>query len=105
MPGEVPHALGVEEARLQSEKRIKVVSNAGGLDPEACAQAIRDLGTGAKVAAVTGDDVLPRFGEFDWTNLDTGEAFPSHARVCFTSAPEADVLVGIDRLLRAAAGA
>jgi len=33
-----------------------------------------------------------------------GEAFPSHARVCFTSAPEADVLVGIDRLLRAAAG-
>ncbi|MEI2642953.1 MAG: acyclic terpene utilization AtuA family protein [Candidatus Nanopelagicales bacterium] len=60
------------------EKGIKVVSNAGGLDPEACAQAIRDLGTGAKVAAVTGDDVLPRFGEFDWTNLDTGEAFPSH---------------------------
>jgi len=60
------------------EKGIKVVSNAGGLDPEACAQAIRDLGAGAKVAAVTGDDVLPRFGEFDWTNLDTGEAFPSH---------------------------
>ena len=60
------------------EKGIKVVSNAGGLDPEACAQAIRDLGTGAKVAAVSGDDVLPRFGEFDWTNLDTGEAFPSH---------------------------
>lgn len=60
------------------DKGIKVVSNAGGLDPEALAQAIRDLGTGAKVAAVTGDDVLPRFEEFDWTNLDTGEAFPSH---------------------------
>jgi hypothetical protein len=62
------------------EKGIKVVSNAGGLDPEAAAEAIRDLGTGAKVAAVTGDDLLPRFGEIgaDWTNLDTGEPFPSH---------------------------
>lgn len=62
------------------ERGIKVVSNAGGLDPEACAQAIRDLGTGARVATVTGDDLLPRFGELgdSWVNLDTGEDFPSH---------------------------
>ncbi len=62
------------------ERGIKVVSNAGGLDPEALAQAVRDLGTGAKVACVTGDDLLARFAELggEWTNLDTGEAFPSH---------------------------
>jgi hypothetical protein len=62
------------------ERGIKVVSNAGGLDPQACAQAIRDLGTGAKVATVTGDDLLGRFTEIggDWVNLDTGESFPSH---------------------------
>jgi hypothetical protein len=61
------------------EKGIKVVSNAGGLDPEACAAAIRDLGTGAKVASVSGDDLLPRFSDLGpWTNLDTGEPFTGH---------------------------
>jgi hypothetical protein len=62
------------------EKGIKVVSNAGGLDPVAAAQAIRELGTGAKVASVSGDDLLPRFAEIggQWTNLDTGEAFTGH---------------------------
>ena len=59
---------------------IKVVSNAGGLDPVAAAQAIQDLGTGAKVASVSGDDLLPRFGEVgdQWHNLDTGEPFTGH---------------------------
>lgn len=33
-----------------------------------------------------------------------GAAYPNHARVCFTSAPEADVLEGIDRLVHAARG-
>ncbi len=62
------------------EKGIKVVSNAGGLDPVAAAQAIREMGTGAKVASVSGDDLLPRFAEVggDWTNLDTGEPFTGH---------------------------
>jgi hypothetical protein len=65
-------------------KGIKVVSNAGGLDPEAAAQAIAqaasEKGLTVKVAAVTGDDLLPRFAEVggDWPNLDTGEPFPSH---------------------------
>ena len=61
------------------DRGIKVVSNAGGLDPQALAQAIRDLGTGAKVATVIGDDLLPRFAELGpWDNLDTDETFPSH---------------------------
>lgn len=66
------------------DKGIKVVSNAGGLDPVASAEAIRDMaaekGLQVKVASVSGDDLLPRFAQIggDWPNLDTGEAFPSH---------------------------
>ncbi|WP_066364050.1 acyclic terpene utilization AtuA family protein [Herbidospora mongoliensis] len=56
------------------DRGIKVVSNAGGLDPAACAQAVRDLGLPAKVATVTGDDLMPRLPELGpLVNLDTGE--------------------------------
>ena len=68
-----------------AERGIKVVSNAGGLDPAACAQAVRELastlGISVTVAHVEGDDLLPRSwpelqadGE-SLTNLDTGERF------------------------------
>ncbi|MFE3449853.1 acyclic terpene utilization AtuA family protein [Nonomuraea sp. NPDC059194] len=53
------------------ERGIKVVSNAGGLDPEGCAAAIEKLGLPAKVAYVTGDDVTGH--DLDLVNLDTGE--------------------------------
>src|SRR5215218_2684635 len=43
---------------------IKVVSNAGGLNPAGCARALRELcarlGLAARIAHVEGDDVLPR---------------------------------------------
>jgi hypothetical protein len=43
-------------------KQIKVVSNAGGMNPQACAEALRALaseqGLTPKIAIVTGDDVL-----------------------------------------------
>ena len=47
------------------DKRFKIISNAGGVNPTACAQAIvegaRARGvTGLKVAVVTGDDLLDR---------------------------------------------
>jgi hypothetical protein len=42
---------------------VKIVSNAGGLNPEGLAEAIDRLGLGAKVAHVTGDDVRDRFPE------------------------------------------
>ncbi len=42
---------------------IRVVSNAGGVNPLACAQALRslaeELGVSVKIAVVTGDDVMP----------------------------------------------
>jgi len=46
---------------------IKVVSNAGGLDPAGCAEAVQEvaakLGLSPKIAYVDGDDLLPRIDE------------------------------------------
>ncbi len=49
------------------DRGIKVVSNAGGLDPDGCAQAVQEvadrLGLAPKVAWVDGDNLLPRVTE------------------------------------------
>ena len=46
-----------------ARRDIRVISNAGGVNPQACAQALQalatELGVPLKVAVVTGDDVLP----------------------------------------------
>jgi len=63
------------------ERGIRVVSNAGGLDPQGCADALAeivaklDIGP-VSIGVVTGDDLMPRMGELDepWINLDTREA-------------------------------
>src|SRR5688572_3632483 len=66
------------------EKNIKVLSNAGGVNVEGCAEAIRDvardlgLGGRVKIGVITGDDILGRLDEFaerglEITNMETGE--------------------------------
>lgn len=64
------------------ERGVKVVSNAGGLNPAGCARAVEavaaDLGLRPRIAWIDGDDVLPRLDELRATgeelrNLDTGE--------------------------------
>lgn len=49
------------------DKGIKVVSNAGGLDPDGCAEAVaqvaQKLGLSPTIAYVNGDDLMPRVGE------------------------------------------
>ncbi|HEU4570201.1 MAG TPA: acyclic terpene utilization AtuA family protein [Gemmatimonadales bacterium] len=66
-----------------ARERIRVVSNAGGVNPRACAEAVigvaRKLGLAGqvKVAVVSGDDLLPRLDELlaaghPLTDLDTG---------------------------------
>jgi hypothetical protein len=63
------------------DKDIKVVSNAGGLDPEGLAEALRaqasEAGLSPKIAVVTGDDLSGRMKELlaagePFQNLDTG---------------------------------
>lgn len=64
-------------------KGIRVTSNAGGVNPRACAEAVREaarkLGVSdkVKIALVTGDDILPRLDELlarghALTDMDTG---------------------------------
>ncbi len=59
-----------------AERGTKVVVNAGGLAPAACAAAVRDLagvlGLDLPVAHVEGDDLVSRVGELDLPHLDTG---------------------------------
>jgi len=63
------------------EKDIKIVTNAGGLNPSGMAKAIEDialeLGVDAKVAYIDGDDLMPRLDELQkegeaLTNMDRG---------------------------------
>jgi len=66
------------------DRGIRVVSNAGGLDPAGAAAALRqkadDLGLSrVRIACVTGDDLMPRWAELSeagerWVNVDTGES-------------------------------
>lgn len=61
---------------------IKVVTNAGGVNPQACKAAIDEklaaLGISLKVAIVTGDDLLPRAGEFaDTKEMFSGSSMPA----------------------------
>ncbi len=49
------------------DRGVKVVSNAGGLDPDGCAEAVAEvadkLGLAPTIAYVDGDDLLPRIAE------------------------------------------
>ncbi len=63
------------------EKNIKIVSNAGGLNPSSMAAAVQEiageLGLDVKVAYIDGDDLIPRMEELGgggetFTNMDTG---------------------------------
>ncbi len=77
------------------DRGIKVVSNAGGLDPAGAAKALREkaneLGLGhVRIAFVEGDDLLPDLdglcaGGETLTNLDTGEAFDSFGMPALTA--------------------
>jgi hypothetical protein len=66
------------------DRGIKVVTNAGGLNPAGCADAVQQvadrLGLAPRIAYVAGDDLLDRLPDLqaagiDLANLDTGEPF------------------------------
>jgi len=78
--------LGAIESVLPAivERGVRVIANAGGVNPVSCAHAVRDLAaakgaTGqVKIGVVTGDDLLPRLDDLiargqALANMDTGE--------------------------------
>ena len=79
--------IGAMESVLPAvvERGVRVVANAGGVNPVACARAVLDVArrSGAagrlKVGVVTGDDLLPRLDELidaghPLANMETGES-------------------------------
>ncbi|HEU4640912.1 MAG TPA: acyclic terpene utilization AtuA family protein [Gemmatimonadaceae bacterium] len=67
-----------------AERGVRVVANAGGVNPKGCADAVRDAAGRAgwagrfRIGVITGDDLLPRLDELLDTghplaNMDTGE--------------------------------
>ena len=72
-----PPLIGRIAAKMK-ERRVRVVANAGGVNPVACAREVKRLAPGLKVAVVLGDDVYDRIDDFlargiELQNLDTGE--------------------------------
>jgi hypothetical protein len=68
------------------DRGIRVVSNAGGLDPALMGEAVEELaerlGVPVRVGVVTGDDLMPRLPDLmaageTFGNLDTGETLAS----------------------------
>src|SRR5256886_3492968 len=80
---------------LKRQPGLKVVTNAGGMSPRACAERARDLLDRAglahkKIGIVSGDDLMPRLDELlaaghALANLDTG-APPAEVRQRLVSA-------------------
>lgn len=67
---------------LREQPGLKVVTNAGGMNPTACAERARDIlrqaGIARRIGVVAGDDILSRLDELiaaghTFNNLDTGE--------------------------------
>ena len=76
------------------DQEIKVVTNAGGLNPEGCADAVQEvadrLGLNPSIAYVAGDDLTPRLVELmdsgnDFPHLDTGQPLGDLAKRIVTA--------------------
>ncbi len=74
-------------------RKIRVISNAGGVNPKACADAVRELAAGQgldlRIAVVTGDDLTSRaveFAEAGVTEMFSGAPFPDPQTVASINA-------------------
>lgn len=102
--------VGVIEDTLTeiSEQGVKVISNAGGVNPNACKDAILEVAkkkgiSGIKIAVVDGDDILPDLDKIiekghHLNNMETGEPISTvkenllSANVYFGSKPVVEAL-------------
>jgi hypothetical protein len=72
-----PPLIGQIASKMK-ERRVRVVANAGGVNPVACAREVHRLAPNLKIAVVLGDDVYDRIDDFlargiELKNLDTAE--------------------------------
>jgi hypothetical protein len=76
------------------DRGIRVVTNAGGLDPKGCADAVEEvadrLGLAPRIGVVTGDDLMGRLEELvaaghPFSHLDTGEPLGERAAAAVTA--------------------
>ncbi|WP_373490183.1 acyclic terpene utilization AtuA family protein [Parasphingorhabdus sp.] len=91
--GDFISAVLKPHARAIAAQGVKVIANAGGVNPAACGEAARALlkeqGLDLKVAVITGDNLL---GELDRiaanapTEMFTGAAFPDRDRIASINA-------------------
>ncbi|HZN26028.1 MAG TPA: acyclic terpene utilization AtuA family protein, partial [Burkholderiales bacterium] len=64
--------------KLLGQRKIRVIANAGGVNPLACAREVRRAAPDLKVAVVAGDDIYGRIDDMlarglEMRNMDTGE--------------------------------
>ena len=76
-----------------ADSGVKLISNAGGVNPEACGRAIRqlieDAGLPLKVAVITGDDLMPKLDEVlaaEPAEMFTGEPTPPRDAIASANA-------------------
>jgi hypothetical protein len=75
-------ALLARIEKQMRDRKVRVIANAGGVNPIACAREVRSVAPSLKVAVVLGDDVYGRLDEFlaaghAMRNMDTGEPLSS----------------------------
>ena len=96
--------LAARLEKMLRERRVRLLANAGGVNPLACAREVRRLAPSLKVAVVTGDDVLSRLPEWiaageELRNLDDGRPITEIA----SQIRSANVYLGAFPLARALA--
>ncbi|MBO0841333.1 MAG: DUF1446 domain-containing protein, partial [Sciscionella sp.] len=86
-----------ENLALAKEKRVRIVANAGGLNPLGLADAVRaladELGVDAKIAHVTGDDLRANAAEFALGNPLTANAYLGAWGIVECLRADADVVI------------
>ena len=79
--------------RQIADQKVKILSNAGGVNPEACAEAIRELikelKLDLKVSVVLGDDLMReknKFSELNTKEMYSNEDFPAEDKIASINA-------------------
>ncbi|WP_321282047.1 acyclic terpene utilization AtuA family protein [Marinifilum fragile] len=96
----------VDVADLMKSKGVRMITNAGGINPIGCARKIlselEKKGVSLKIAVVDGDNIVDRIDEFypakaNFKNMDSGDDFES----IIQNIQSANVYLGVPPLLKA----